>query len=121
MQRQRAVWALRMGFHESRAPSIQDILCRLSDFRGNYTYCLSVVCPPDLTLLGEFNASVLGAATIPAVDGSMLSPPQVSVVQSPPAGTLTGPGKSRLVPIVVTDANSQTSNCSFWANVPAIE
>ena len=98
---------------------IQETICKLSDFRANFTFCPAVVCPVDLTLFGELNYT--GGATIPAVLGSMMTPPQENVTQWPPAGTLIKAGKLRTVKVIATDALNQTTNCNWVVRVPPLE
>ena len=101
---------------------IQATICKLSDFRSNYSFCPAVVCPVDLTLLGERNASVAGRARLPTVVGSMLTPPQDSVVQSPAPGTPILPGQTLQVRVTARDAaNQTTANCTWDVRVPKIK
>ena len=102
---------------------IQETICKLSDFRANYTFCSSAVCPVDLTLLGEFtlNETLMGWAYVPTVTGSMLTPPQDTVTQSLAPWTFLKPGKLRTVTVVATDSANQITNCTWVLRVPEVE
>lgn len=100
---------------------IQSTICKLSDFRGSYAFCPTVVCPADLTLLGQRNASVVGGAYLPTVTGSMLTPTQDSVTQFPAPGTLIQPVTTQKVLVTALDSANHTTNCTWYVRVPAIE
>ena len=94
---------------------IRETICKLSDYRANYTFCPTVVCPVDRTLLGDFTVEgiFISGAFVPRVTGSMLTAPQDTVAQSLAPGKFIKPGKIHNVTVVATDSANQTTNCTW--------
>ena len=99
---------------------IRQTICKLSDFKSNYSFCPELICPPDQILLGDPQTIPSGAAFLPQVNTSLLNLPLTNVTQSPASGLLKEQGTSTVVTVTGMTASNETLSCKWRITVQDI-